>query len=38
MEHLMALGMVPGDLDSTAKAFANLKVELEKEKAARETT
>jgi hypothetical protein len=32
-EHLMALGIVPGDLDSTAKAFANLKVKLEREKA-----
>jgi predicted nucleic acid-binding Zn-ribbon protein len=32
----MALGIVPGDLDSTAKAFANMKVELEREKAAQE--
>jgi phage host-nuclease inhibitor protein Gam len=32
----MALGILPGDLDSTAKAFANLKTELDKEKAARE--
>jgi chromosome segregation ATPase len=32
----MALGIVPGDLDSAAKAFADLKVELEKEKATRE--
>jgi hypothetical protein len=30
----MALGVVPGDLDSTTKAFADLKTELEKEKAA----
>jgi hypothetical protein len=38
----MALDIVPSDLDSAAKAFAYLKVELEKEmekeKAARETT
>jgi predicted nucleic acid-binding Zn-ribbon protein len=33
----MSLGVVPSDLDSAAKAFANLKVELDKEKAARET-
>jgi chromosome segregation ATPase len=32
----MALGIVLGDLDSTTKAFTDLKVELEKEKAARE--
>jgi phage host-nuclease inhibitor protein Gam len=32
----MALGILPGDLDSTAKAFANLKIELDKERAARE--
>jgi chromosome segregation ATPase len=32
----MALGILLGDLDSTAKAFANLKTELDKEKAARE--
>jgi phage host-nuclease inhibitor protein Gam len=32
----MALGILPGDLDSTAKAFANLKIELDKEKAAGE--
>jgi chromosome segregation ATPase len=31
----MALGIVPGDLDSAAKAFTDLKVELVKEKAAR---
>jgi hypothetical protein len=29
----MALGIVPSDLDSAAKAFADLKVELEREKA-----
>jgi hypothetical protein len=29
----MALGIVPGDLDSAAKAFADLKAELEREKA-----
>jgi hypothetical protein len=29
----MALGIVPGDLDSITKAFANLKVKLEREKA-----
>jgi uncharacterized coiled-coil protein SlyX len=32
----MALGIVPGDLDSAAKAFADLKAELEKEKATQE--
>jgi chromosome segregation ATPase len=32
----MALDIVPGDLDSAAKAFADLKAELEKEKATRE--
>jgi hypothetical protein len=30
----MALGIVPNDPDSTAKAFADMKAELEKEKAA----
>jgi hypothetical protein len=30
-EQLMALGIVPSDLDSAAKAFAYLKAELEKE-------
>jgi hypothetical protein len=30
----MALGIVPSDLDSAAKAFADLKVKLEKEKVA----
>jgi hypothetical protein len=34
MEQLMALGMVPGDPDSSAKAFAGLRTELAKEKAA----
>jgi hypothetical protein len=29
--------MIPGNLDSIAKAFANLKEELAREKAARET-
>jgi hypothetical protein len=29
----MALGIIPGDLDSTTKAFADLKIELDKEKA-----
>jgi hypothetical protein len=38
MEQLMALGVVPGDPDSATKAFANLKAELHKEKAAWETT
>jgi hypothetical protein len=28
----MALGIVPGDLDSALKAFADLETELEKEK------
>jgi chromosome segregation ATPase len=32
----MFLGIVPGDLDSAAKAFVDLKAELEKENAARE--
>jgi hypothetical protein len=32
----MALGIVPSDLDSPAKDFADLKAELEKEKAAQE--
>jgi chromosome segregation ATPase len=30
----MALGVIPGDLDLAAKAFADLKAELDKEKAA----
>jgi phage-related tail protein len=33
----MAMGIIPGDLDSVAKAFANLKAKLEKGKVARET-
>jgi predicted nucleic acid-binding Zn-ribbon protein len=33
----MALGIVPRDQDSAAKAFADLKAELAKEKATRET-
>jgi uncharacterized coiled-coil protein SlyX len=37
-EQLMALGIVPGDLDLAAKAFPDLKAELDKEKAAQETT
>jgi hypothetical protein len=31
----MALGIVPTDPNSAAKAFVNLKIELDKEKAAR---
>jgi hypothetical protein len=34
----MALGIVPDDSDSAAKAFADLKIELNKEKAARKAT
>jgi hypothetical protein len=34
-DQLIALGIVPGDLDSTTKAFADLKTELDNEKAAR---
>jgi hypothetical protein len=30
----MALGIIPGDPDSVTKAFANLKTELDNEKAA----
>jgi hypothetical protein len=30
----MALSVVPGDLDSATKAFADLKAELDKERAA----
>jgi hypothetical protein len=37
MEQLSALGMILGNLDSTAKAFADLKEELANEKAAQET-
>jgi hypothetical protein len=29
----MALGIIPGDPDSAAKAFANLKAKLDREKA-----
>jgi hypothetical protein len=36
-EQHMALGVVPSVPDSAAKAFADLKAELDKEKAARET-
>jgi predicted nucleic acid-binding Zn-ribbon protein len=38
MEQLMVLGMVPGDPDSGAKAFATLKEELAKEKVVQQTT
>jgi hypothetical protein len=34
----MALGIVPGDLDSAIKSFANLKTELDKEKTVRKAT
>jgi hypothetical protein len=34
MEQLMDLGIGPGDLDSTINAFADLEVELEREKVA----
>jgi hypothetical protein len=30
----MALGIIPGDPDSAAKAFVDLKVDLDEEKAA----
>jgi hypothetical protein len=33
-DQLMALGIIPGDLNSAAKAFIDLKLELDKEKAA----
>jgi hypothetical protein len=36
-EQLMALGIVPGDQDYAAKAFADLKAELAKERATQET-
>jgi hypothetical protein len=36
-EQLMTVVIVSGDLDSSRKAFADIKAELEKEKAARET-
>jgi hypothetical protein len=32
-EQIMALGIVPSERNSTTKAFTDLKVELEKEKA-----
>jgi hypothetical protein len=32
MDQLMALGIIPGDPDSAAKAFADLRDELAKEK------
>jgi hypothetical protein len=31
-DQLIALGIVPGDTDSTTKAFADLKTELDNEK------
>jgi peptidoglycan hydrolase CwlO-like protein len=34
MDQLMALGIVPGDSDSTTKAFADMKTKLDNEKAA----
>jgi phage-related tail protein len=34
----MALGIIPGDPDSAAKAFADLKIELDKEKTAWKAT
>jgi hypothetical protein len=34
----MALGIIPGDPDSATKAFADLKTELDNEKAARKAT
>jgi hypothetical protein len=34
MDQLMALGIIPGDPDSAAKAFADLRDELAKEKTA----
>jgi chromosome segregation ATPase len=37
-EQLMALGIVPGDQDSAAKSFADMKAELDKEKAAQVTS
>jgi hypothetical protein len=33
-DQLMALGIIPRDLNSAAKAFIDLKLELDKEKAA----
>jgi hypothetical protein len=32
-DQLIALGIVPGDIDSATKAFADLKTELDNEKA-----
>jgi hypothetical protein len=37
MEQLSTLGVILGNLDLTAKAFTDLKEELTREKAARET-
>jgi hypothetical protein len=37
-EELMALGVVPDDPNSATKAFTDLKLELDKEKATRETS
>jgi chromosome segregation ATPase len=37
-EQLMALGIVPGDQDSATKSFADMKAELDKEKAAQVTS
>jgi hypothetical protein len=34
MDQLMTLGIIPGDPDSATKAFADLKIEPDKEKAA----
>jgi predicted nucleic acid-binding Zn-ribbon protein len=36
-DQLMALGIIPGDPDSATKAFADLKTELDKEKANQKT-
>jgi hypothetical protein len=36
-EQLMALGIIPGDTDPAAKVFTDLKEQLDKEKATRET-
>jgi hypothetical protein len=38
MDQLMALSIIPDNLDSAAKAIADMNVELEKERAAKETT
>jgi hypothetical protein len=37
-EQLMALNVIPGDPDSAAKAFTDLKTKTDKEKATQETT